>query len=220
MATSKSARPYGGVSAGARVAARRRALLDAALELYGTRGYVETGVKDLCRAAGLTDRYFYESFRNSEELFIAVFDHATAELLQLVGKAVREAGRTPEAQARAAIGAFVTALASDPRMARLIFLERASAGAEAERHMRGTLRQFAALIAETARQYLREGAPEREVKMGALSLVGAIERVMIEWQEGELEATLQEVVDYLVELFLTAGISFGMRSTLPAPTAR
>lgn len=206
----KAARPYGGVSAEERVAARRRQLLDAALELYGTQGYIGTGVKDVCRAAGLTDRYFYESFANSAELFTAAFDKATEELLHLVAEAVAAAQPTPEAQARAAIGSFVGALAEDHRVARLIFIERASAGPEVERHMRGTLRRFATLIAETSRPYLRREVPEQQLRVGALSLVGAIERVMIEWQEGELEASVEQVVDYLVAFFLAAGASFGL----------
>ncbi|HEX5713628.1 MAG TPA: TetR/AcrR family transcriptional regulator [Solirubrobacterales bacterium] len=213
MSTAKqkaTPRTYGGLSADERVAARRLRLLDAALELYGTHGYAGTGVKDVCRAAGLTDRYFYESFRNSEELFTAAFDRATEQLLQLVAEAVAGAEPTPEAQTRAAIGAFVNALAGDPRTARLIFVERAAAGPEAERHMRGTLRRFAALVVETYRPHLRDDPPERELQMAGLALVGAIERVMIEWQEGELDASLDQVVDYLVEFFLAAGASFGM----------
>jgi AcrR family transcriptional regulator len=205
------ARLYGGVSASDRVAARRERLLDAALELYGTRGYVATGVKDICREAGLTDRYFYESFRNSEELFTAAFDRATDDLLRLVERRVAEASQGPEAQVRAAIEAFVRALADDPRKAQLIFLERASAGVEAERHMRGALRRFATLVAATARPHLRKGVPDRVLKMGALSLVGAIERLMIDWQDGEIDATIDQVIDYLVEFFLAAGASIGVR---------
>src|SRR5206468_2848506 len=73
-------RPYGGVSAERRVADRRERLLEAALEDFGTRGVAATGVKDICRRAGLTDRYFYESFRDSGELFTAVCDRATTHL--------------------------------------------------------------------------------------------------------------------------------------------
>jgi AcrR family transcriptional regulator len=204
------ARSYGGVSASDRIAARRERLLDAALELYGTRGYVATGVKDVCREAGLTDRYFYESFRNSEELFTAVFDRATDDLLRLVAQRVAEVAPQPEAQVRAAIETFVRALAGDPRKARLIFVETASVGAEVERHMRATLRRFAALVADTARPHVPPGMPERVLKMGALSLVGAIEQVMIEWQDGELDATIDQVIDYLVQLFLVAGASAGV----------
>ncbi len=46
--------------------------------------------------------------------------------------------------------------------------------------------------------------------MGALSLVGAIERVMIEWQGDELDADIDEVIDFLVELFLAIGGSVGV----------
>jgi hypothetical protein len=34
--------------------------------------------------------------------------------------------------------------------------------------------------------------------------------VTIEWQEGELDAGIEEVVDFLVEFFLAAGDSFGI----------
>ncbi len=204
-------RSYGGVSAADRVAERRERLVEAALELYGTVGYASTGVKDICRQAGLTDRYFYESFRDRSQLFIAAFDHTTAALFELVEQSVAAVSPQPEPQVRAAIEAFVRALADDPRKARLIFVEAASAGPPAEHHMRSTLRRFAALVAATARPHLRERVPDPLLQMGALSLVGAIERVMIEWQEGELNVRIEEIIDFLVELFLAAGGPVGVR---------
>ena len=94
-------RAYGGVSAEERIAARRAKLLDAGLELFGTRGYGTTGVKDVCREAGLTDRYFYESFADSEALFLAVFDRLTDELFEAVAAAVgSRPAATPERQLR------------------------------------------------------------------------------------------------------------------------
>ncbi|TMK84833.1 MAG: TetR/AcrR family transcriptional regulator [Actinobacteria bacterium] len=111
VADKSPVRSYGGVSARQRVAARYERLLDAALELYGTRGYVATGVKDVCRQAGLTDRYFYESFQNSGDLFTAAFDRTTNELLLLVAQRLTEVDADPAAQVRAAIETFVRALA-------------------------------------------------------------------------------------------------------------
>src|SRR3954449_7388105 len=92
VATRVPQRTYGGVSADERVAARREKLLDAGLELFGTRGFATTGVKDICREARLTDRYFYESFANSEALFLAVFDRLTDDLFGDVASAAGEAG--------------------------------------------------------------------------------------------------------------------------------
>lgn len=203
-------RPYAGVSAAERIASRRERLLDAGLELYGTRGRIDTGVKDICRQAGLTDRYFYESFRDGGELFIAVFDRAAGGLLELVSQAVSAAPPEPEAQIRASIDTFVRALAEDPRKARVIFTEAAAAGGQADRHMRATLRRFSALIAATARRHTSAGVAPHVLQMGAASLVGAIERVIVDWQDGELEASTDQIIDYLVELFLTTGTIFGI----------
>lgn len=207
---SPPARRYGGVGAEERIAARRERLLDAGLERYGTHGWQATGVKDVCREAGLTDRYFYESFADPLALFIAVFDTATDALLGDVAAAVTAVTPRPEEQIAVAIGTFVRALADDPRVARIVFSEAAAAGAEAEAHMRRTLRRFAALIVATARPHVAPTVPDRVLRMGALALVGAIERVMVDWQEGELDATLEQVTDYLVELFLATGPTVGL----------
>jgi AcrR family transcriptional regulator len=199
-------RSYGGVSADERVAQRHARLLEAGLEEFGTRGVLSTGVKDICRRAGLTDRYFYESFRDSGELFAAVFDHATAHLFELVAGALAGAPPAPPAQARAVIEAYVHALADDPRLARVVFVEAPSAGPEVERHIRHTLRRFARLAEAAARPYLPATVPDKALRFGAVSLVGAIERLMVEWQDGELGLSVQEIIDYLVALLLGAGL--------------
>jgi AcrR family transcriptional regulator len=203
-------RPYGGVSAEVRVGQRRERLLEAGLEEFGTRGVLATGVKDVCRRAGLTDRYFYESFRDGSALFVEVFDRATAHLFELVAGALASAPATPEAQTRAVIEAYVHALADDPRIARVVFVEAPSAGPEVERHMRTTLRAFARLVETGTRQWAPAGMPDDALRFGAVALVGAIERLMIEWQVGELGLSIEQIIEYLVGLMLGAGRAAGM----------
>jgi AcrR family transcriptional regulator len=197
-------RSYGGVSAPERVADRRARFVDAAVELYGTRGYTATRVKELCRAAGLTDRYFYESFRNQAELFAAAFQHVVGHLLGAVAAAVTAVPTEPAAQARAAIETFVRTLADDRRLARLLFVEATSVSGGVEREVRASIRRFADLIAATARPHVPD-VPDQLVTMGALSLVGAIQYVLTEWLDGDLDATVDEMIDYFVELLLVAG---------------
>lgn len=204
-------RPYGGVSAEQRVAERRERLLEAGLQEFGTRGVLSTGVKDICRRAGLTDRYFYQSFSDSSGLFMAVFDRATQHLFEVVAEALASAPAVPEQQARAVIGAFVRALADDPRLARVVFVEAPSAGPEVERHMRATLRRFARLVEAGARPYMPAGMGDDALRFGAISLVGAIERLMIEWQDGELGLSIEQIIDNLVEMLLAAGRLAGMK---------
>ena len=194
-------RPYRGVSREERIAERRERLLDAGLELFGTRGFDATGVREICRQAGLTDRYFYESFRDNRALFCAVFDRATDDLFTAVALAVGAVDPEPEPQLRAAIGVFVRKLADDPRLARIVFSEAGGAGAEVEQHMRGTLRRFTALVAATARPHLGASVPDELVDVLAMSLVGTLERVVIEWQDGYLDVPVERIVDLCTRLY-------------------
>jgi AcrR family transcriptional regulator len=203
MSTRVPQRAYGGVSAGERVAARRERLLDAGLELFGTRGYSATGVKDVCREAGLTDRYFYESFANGESLFLAVFDRLTDELFGAVAAAAGEAGDDAERQLRSAISAFVDALVADSRKSRVLFMEAAAAGPDVAAHMRSTLRRFAALVAATARRHLPAETPDEDVQLVALSLVGLLERAITDREEGALDIAAGDLVERCVALYLT-----------------
>lgn len=208
-------RPYGGVSAEARAAARRQRLVDAAIELFGTQGYAATGVKQLCRAAGVTDRYFYESFDDRAELFQAAFEQVVGELLVAVGGAALAEAGSPERQARAAVEAFIGVLTGDPARARLLFLEVGSVGGDIAREVRASTRRFAELVAGAARPHLPQQTPDLRVTMAALSLIGAIGVVVLEWLDGDLEATVEDITDHFVELLLTAGAAGAASDTGP-----
>jgi AcrR family transcriptional regulator len=204
-ATPELARPYAGIGARERVAGRRERLLDAAVSLFGTQGYAATGVKALCREAGLTDRYFYESFRDKAELFTAAFERAAGELMTRVAVTVAQVPPDPAAQARAAVECFVRALADDPRTARLLFVEAASVGGEVKHEVRRSLRRFADLVAAAAKAHVAGAdVPDRVVTMAALSLVGGMAHVVLEWLDGDLDASVDELVDYFVDLVLVA----------------
>src|SRR4051794_10188003 len=194
-------RAYGGISADERIAARRAKLLDAGLELFGTRGFASTRVKDVCREAGVTDRYFYESFNDGGALFLAVFDRLTDELFRAVAEAVVESGEDPERQLRDAIGTFVHALADDPRKQRVLFAEAPAAGPAAAAHMRKTLRRFAELVTATARMHVPPDTDPDDIQLLALSLVGLLERVVTEREDGALDIEVDRLVDRCVALY-------------------
>lgn len=198
-------RDYRGVSAGQRVADRRERLLAAGLEAFGTRGFAATGVKDICRTAGLTDRYFYESFSSNAELFTAVFDRSTQHLLDATVAALNGEQGNVKDTAYAVIEAYVRALAEDQRLARVIFVEPPAVGPELERRMREKLRIFAQLVGATFRPNLPASVSDEAVRFGSLALVGAVERLMIEWQDGELGMPVDRLIDYLADLVVSTG---------------
>jgi AcrR family transcriptional regulator len=60
-------------------------------------GYRNTTVKAVCEAAGLTERYFYESFANSEALLVAAFDTVSRRVFTCLEEVRKEhSGATAE----------------------------------------------------------------------------------------------------------------------------
>src|ERR1700754_2161618 len=80
-------RRYGGASFEDRQAERRERLIAAAIEVFGRWGREGATVAAICAEAGLTARYFYESFPNRDALFIAAYQTVQAELLTQMAQA-------------------------------------------------------------------------------------------------------------------------------------
>jgi AcrR family transcriptional regulator len=117
-----TARPYGGVSADDRRADRRARLIEAGLEVLGDRGWAGTTVRGVCAEAGLSERYFYESFGDGDRLLAAIFDSVASDAAKAVLTAVEAAPHDAAAKARAGIDAFVRMLAEHPRRARAMLV--------------------------------------------------------------------------------------------------
>jgi len=59
--------------------ATRKAIEDAAWELFGERGYAETSVDDIAARAGIAPRTFFRYFRTKEEVLYGEIDDALAQ---------------------------------------------------------------------------------------------------------------------------------------------
>ena len=105
-------RRYRGISAEERRAARRRQLLDAALEIAGTRGVERTTMTAICSEAGLTERYFYESFDARDQLLLALVDEIAEQVRTAVLTALSDTEGDTAARAHAALAAFAAVLVS------------------------------------------------------------------------------------------------------------
>jgi len=90
----------------------RQRLLDAALQLFSTKGYAATSVRELVEAAGVTKPVLYYYFRNKEGLYLALMGDALGDFFQ-----VAEQARTAPGSVTERICGYCTALLD-------IFVER------------------------------------------------------------------------------------------------
>ncbi len=73
----------------------RSKLLDAALHVIRTKGYVATTVDDICAAASLTKGSFFHHFKSKEELALAAVDHWNVMTGGLFAQAAYQQVRDP-----------------------------------------------------------------------------------------------------------------------------
>jgi AcrR family transcriptional regulator len=190
-------RTWAGTTLDDRRAARHGLLLDAGLDLLGTEGSLAVSVRAVCRHAKLTERYFYESFADREQLVQAVYAHVGEQARQALIDAVREAP-DPRAAAEAAVTAFVELMVDDPRKGRVLLLAPMTDPALSRSGVE-LLPAFASLV----REQLTAG-DDLDRQLVAVGLVGALSNIFIAYLNGTLEASRERLVAHCVGLVLGA----------------
>lgn len=179
-----------GLDSQQRQAERRRLLLEAALELFGTRGYASTSIELLCQTAGVGTNSFYDLFPSKEAVMIGLYD----QLGDWLREAVTDqfiAHRDERDPMRPLISAFVHAAVDDPRVARVTFVEVAGISATVEEHRRRSRNAFVdgvlAIGTEMRRAHtdLTDDQVARRPGPGprrnAVAVVGAIVEMTLDW---------------------------------------
>jgi AcrR family transcriptional regulator len=196
-----TSRIYRGQAPEERRSRRRAQLLEAGLELLGTEGWHTTTVTAVCARAGLTPRYFYESFADRDELVVAIFDGVMEEITR---EALAAEPSDEEGALRATAAACVKVVTDDPRKGRVAFIEALGSEALMKRRLR-TMRRMAERLADQVRGGRRVRRDEaRSIQTASLVAVGGLIEIMIVWLEGALESTAEQVVDDYTRLCAAA----------------
>jgi AcrR family transcriptional regulator len=200
----KAPRRYRGVAPSERRAQRRERFLEAGLELFGTRGYAGTSIREVSSVASLNSRYFYESFASREDLLYCVYGRIVGDIATRAAVEVAAAS-TIEDKARAGLRVGWTTLTGDPRKARIVALEVVGVSDRLERLRRDTRHTLADLTVQGA---LSVAPKDLELRLDpvltARALMGGVVEVLADWINGDIDASVDEVVEHFTQLFAAA----------------
>lgn len=214
--TAATRRGYGGRSAEELQAERRERLLAAAMELFGTRGYLATRIEHLCGEARVTTRHFYEQFSDREALLTAVFERVMADAATAVLGALAQDGQSGMERARAGLHAFVHLQLNDPRRARISCIEVMGVSRALEDRRREVMQRFASLIESQLQQLAAQGlVPQRSYRALALAFVGGVHELEIDWLLAQPHPAVDSVVDEL--WFILSTLLAGSQALMHQP---
>src|SRR5579884_3137113 len=175
-------RAYGGRSRDERRRERHARLVAAAVKTFGGHGYHSATVRSVCAAAGLTERYFYESFANNEALLIAAYQDVVARLQGNLLQSVAAGRGDPEATVRAALRAYFQFVRDEPEAARILLFEVLGVSHAVDALYRKTTQNFGALLIQVTRElYQVERIPGLDEELFAAGLVGAAVMMGAHW---------------------------------------
>jgi AcrR family transcriptional regulator len=176
---------------------QRDRILEAVLLVSAEQGFEATPVRELIAAAGLTSKAFYASFSSKEEAWTVAFEQAFSQLYLAGWRAARAAER-PD-QVAAAIGACLDYLASEPRRARLLLVDAATAG-------RAALPAIDEALDVGTRLVARALGDTELPKVVAPAMTGGIAELAAGWILDGRAAQLPELRGPLIEVVLTPSL--------------
>lgn len=98
----------------------REALVAAGRQLFGAKGYADTSLDDVVRAAGVTKGAVYHHFAGKEDLFLAVYRAVKEDLSRAFGDALAEP--EPWADLLRACRVFIE-VHTDPAIQRIVLVD-------------------------------------------------------------------------------------------------
>lgn len=202
--TALKERQFKGLSLTERKQARREKLIEAGIATYGTQGFFSVTVKDVCNEAKLTERYFYESFKKSEELFQTVFLKMIGDMQQCLAQAVLKAAPEPKNMVTAGLSALLNTIKNDPRMARIIYID---AMLVQDLHNQATIQETLAQFDRIIQGFMRLTMPNAEQGQDEASLIatglnGYVTHIVIRWVSSDFKQPLDDVLAACCAAFL------------------
>jgi AcrR family transcriptional regulator len=100
--------------------ARRARIVEAALDVFASKGYQATAMADIAAEAGVTRSVLYDHFPNKRVLLLTVMQERNAALVEYVGSRITGTG-SDEDRMRATIDAYFSFAEQQPAARRLLF---------------------------------------------------------------------------------------------------
>jgi len=200
----QAGRIYGGLSLEDRKKQRREQFLQAGINVFGTSGFRSATVRSLCKEAKLTDRYFYESYGNLENLLKAVYEHCMTNLGKAILLAITDEYKNGDAASAitAGLNAYFLTL-EDPKIAQICMVELEGINPEINNLYYRYINGFSQMLIALARHAfpdIKFDASQQEIL--GISFIGAMRQSATNWLMTDYKTDRALIVSATSKLFL------------------
>lgn len=179
----------------------RERILDAALDIFSTKGYHDTRVDDIVELSSTSKGSVYFHYPNKEKLFLALVDKFADLLERRVIEAISHHDKGI-LRVRAALEACLDTFGRYRRLAKIMLVQAVGLGSAFENKRREVLDRFAELV----KTYLDEAIAAGDIQpvdtqIVAVAWTGSINELVIRWvYTGDPKP--QQIMETLLPLLL------------------
>lgn len=180
----------------------RQALIDSALELFGSNGYAVTSVQEITEAAGVTKGAFYHHFESKEDLLALIHDQFLDLQLAMLRQAL-EKDEDPAVRLRDLLRALLATTARYQANVTVFYLERRHLTGERFEAMRRKRDEFDRLFLEVIERGIAEGRfrSDLDPRIAGLGILGMCAWVH-QWYRPGGRYTAEQIADIFSEMAL------------------
>lgn len=195
-------RSFKGMSLEVRQAERRERLMEAGLQAYGTLGFFSVTVRDVCVEAKLTERYFYESFKNSGALFDAIYMRLVEDLQKHIMTAVMQGAPDPKQMVQLGLTAFFQHLSDDQRVTRILFIDAILVHENGGKSIHKAVKRFDLMT----QSFITLMIPQAQENMAMISLIstgltGYVSHLSTRWAISGFKESVDELMAACMVLY-------------------
>lgn len=184
-------------------AAKRDAILRAAIDVFAERGYFNAQVADVARAAGVAAGTVYLYFRSKDDLLVSIFERTVKERLDEGREAVAGIAE-PAARLRRFAQLHLAMLGRDRNLAIVFQVELRQSVKFMERFSATLLRDYLGQIRATIEAGQKSGAFRKDLNATAVAKMffGALDEMATNWILSRRRYSLESDADAVVDIFL------------------
>ncbi|MBP2415753.1 TetR/AcrR family transcriptional regulator [Microlunatus capsulatus] len=176
---------------------RRASLLEAANEVFTSRGYHAAAMDDIAEAAGVSKPVLYQHFPSKLDLYLALLDASCDSLVEVVRGALASHEHNAD-RVVATIDAFYAFVSSTSGEFRFVFESDLTGDASVQKRLWQVNEEIADLIAEVIQS--DTALPREQAKLLAISLVGNAQVSARYWVSSGMSIPVEEATSLVSRL--------------------
>jgi TetR/AcrR family fatty acid metabolism transcriptional regulator len=182
---------------------KRDLLLRAAIDTFAARGYFNSQVADVARAAGLAAGTVYLYFRSKDDLLISIFERTMTEAIA-EGRRGVEALHGAETRLRSIAALHLDRLGRDRALAIVFQIELRQSTKFMERFSATRLREYLGIIRDVIAAGQASGEFRKDVNptFAAKLFFGMLDEMATNWILSKRKYSLSSEADPIADLFV------------------